>query len=55
MNSNIIIYSGFKSINIGEFLENVKFNGKKLVESNHVFNVKEITTENIRLIIVVIL
>jgi len=50
MNGDIIIYSGFKNINIGEFSENVKFKGKKLVESNHVFNVKEITSENICLI-----
>jgi len=50
MNSHIIIYSGFKNINIGEFLENVKFKGKKLVESHHVFNVKEIASENICLI-----
>lgn len=41
-NHNIIIYSGFKNINVGEFSENVKFKGKQLVESNHVFNVKSL-------------
>jgi len=50
MNNHIIIYSGFKNIKVGEFSENVKFKGKKLVESNHVFNVKEIASEHIFLI-----
>lgn len=50
MNSDIIIYSGFKNINVSEFSESVMFKGKKLVESNDVFNVKEIITENICLI-----
>ena len=42
LDNPIIIYSGFKNINVGEFSEKVKFKRKKLVESNHVFNVKEI-------------
>ena len=50
LDNPIIIYSGFKNINVGEFSENVKFKRKKLVESNHVFNVKEIGSENICLI-----
>lgn len=46
MNNIIINYSGYESINIIK-LENVKFEGKKLVGSKHVFNIIEIITENI--------
>lgn len=45
--SDIIIYSGFQTINISGFSDNVKNKGEKLVNSHHVINVKEIFFKNI--------